>query len=69
MPAGFAQFGVAHMTSISAVGSHIVCRVDGVTALDFNDSRFPSGSAGLRSWDGNLTVGFMNAQVLSGGAP
>ena len=69
MPAGYAQFGVAHMTSISAVGSHIVCKVDGVTVLDFNDSSFPSGGAGLRSWDGNLTVGFMNAQVLSSGAP
>jgi hypothetical protein len=65
MPAGYAQYGVAHMTSVSADGSHIVCKVDGVTVLDFNNSTFASGCAGLRSWDGNVTVGFMGAQVLS----
>jgi hypothetical protein len=65
MPAAYAQFGTAHMTTISAAGSHIVCKVDGVTVLDFNDSTFASGCAGLRSWDGNVTVGFMGAQVVS----
>jgi len=67
MPAAYAKFGTAHMTTISAVGSHIVCKVDGVTVLDFNNSTFASGCAGLRSWDGNVTVGFMGAQVVSDG--
>ena len=46
------HYGTAHAITINAVGSHIVCKVDGVTVLDFTDSTFPSGSAGLRGWDG-----------------
>ena len=40
--------------------------MNGVTVLDFADSTFPSGSAGLRSWDGNATVGFISAKALDG---
>jgi hypothetical protein len=65
MPAGFTIYGVPHATTISAVGSHIVCKVDGVTVLDFADGTFASGSAGLRSW-GNSTVGFLGASSLAG---
>ena len=66
MPAGYATYGTSHDITISAVGSHIVIKVDGVTFLDFNDSTFASGSAGLRSWDGNATVGFIGAKALDG---
>ena len=65
MPAGFNVYGAPHATTISAVGDHIVCKVDGVTVLDFTDSTFTSGSAGLRSW-GNSTVGFLSASSLAG---
>ena len=69
MPAGFSIYGTPHATTISAVGSHIVVKVDGVVVLDFNDSTFTSGSAGLRSWYGT-TVGFIGAKALgSGGIP
>jgi type II secretion system protein G len=43
MPAGF-NLTAQHDISISAVGSHIVIKVDGVTALDFVGSTFPLGS-------------------------
>jgi type II secretion system protein G len=65
MASGFNVYGAPHATTVSAVGSHIVCKVDGVTVLDFNDSTFPSGSAGLRTW-GNSTVGFLSASSLAG---
>ena len=66
MPSGYSKYGTSHATTINAVGSHIVVQVDGVTVLDFNDSTFASGSAGLRSWDGNATVGFLSAKALDG---
>ena len=66
MSSGYSIYGTPHDVTISAVGSHIVIKVDGATVLDFNDSTFASGSAGLRSWDGNTTVGFLDAQALSG---
>ena len=69
LPAGFATYGTAHTTTISAVGDHMVIKVDGVTVLDFNDSTFKTGSAGVRSWDGNSSVGFISAKAAgSGGA-
>ena len=49
------------------MGSHIVIEVDGVTMLDFYDSSFASGSAGLRSWGGSQ-VSFLDAKVLDGRA-
>jgi len=67
IPAGFGTYGVAHALTIDAVGDHFTCKVDGVTVLDFTDSTYKTGSAGLRSWDGNSTVGFLSAQALSGG--
>jgi prepilin-type N-terminal cleavage/methylation domain-containing protein len=65
MPPGFSIYGTPHAISISAVGSHIVVQADGVTVLDFIDSTFASGSAGLRSW-GSSSVGFLSAKALSG---
>ena len=66
MPTGYSKYGTPHDITISAVGSHIVIKVDGVTVLDFTDTTFPSGGAGLRSWDGSATVGFINAKALDG---
>jgi len=65
MPAGFNIYGATHAISISAVGSHMVIKVDGASTLDFNDSTFASGGAGLRSW-GSSAVSFMSAKALSG---
>ena len=65
MPAGFPIYGVAHDVSVSAVGTHIVCKVDGKTVLDFNDSTFSSGGTGLRSW-GGASVSFASVQALAG---
>lgn len=67
MPPGFSVYGTPHDISISAVGDHIICKVDGVVVLDFHDSTFASGGAGLRSWDGNATVGFISAKALDDG--
>jgi prepilin-type N-terminal cleavage/methylation domain-containing protein len=67
MPAGFSIYGVAHDVSVSAVGTHIVCKVDGKTVLDFNDSTFSSGGTGLRSW-GGASVSFASVKALSGAA-
>jgi hypothetical protein len=53
MPSGFSVIGTPHAISISAVGSHIVIKVDGATVLDFTDSTFTSRSAGLRTWGSN----------------
>lgn len=67
MPAGYAKYNTPHTTSVSAVGNHIVCKVDGVTVIDYTDTTSPflSGSAGLRSWS-NSNVAFSGAQVQSG---
>jgi len=67
IPAGFATYGTAHTTTVSAVGDHIVIKMDGVTVLDFHDTTYTSGSAGVRSWDGNSTVGFISAQAAGNG--
>lgn len=65
MPADFKVYDATHVITIDAVGSHIVCKVDGVTVLDFKDETFKSGGAGLRAW-GKSTVGFLSATALSG---
>lgn len=65
IPAGFSIYGTPHDISVSAVGDHIVVKVDGVVVLDFRDSTFESGGAGLRSWYGT-TVGFISAKALGG---
>jgi type II secretion system protein G len=64
-PAGFSVYDASHAITISAVGSHIVCKVDGASMLDFNDTTFASGGAGLRSW-GSSAVSFMSAKALTG---
>jgi type II secretion system protein G len=66
MPSGF-DVGAEHEIKVRAVGDHHVCYVDGIAVLDFHDSTFLSGAAGLRSWDGNQTVGYISAQVLDNG--
>ena len=67
MPAGYAKYGTSHTSTVSAVGNHIVCQVDGVTMIDYTDTTNPflSGSAGLRSWS-NSNVAFSSAQVQGG---
>jgi prepilin-type N-terminal cleavage/methylation domain-containing protein len=67
MPAGYAKYGTSHTTSVSAVGNHIVCKVDGVTVIDYTDTSSPflTGSSGLRSWS-NSQVAFTSAQVQAG---
>ncbi len=55
-----------HDIRISAVGTHIMCFVDGVKVLDFNDSTYASGAAGLRAWYGSA-VSFLGAQASGGG--
>jgi type II secretion system protein G len=65
MPTGFPIYGVAHDVSVVTVGTHIVCKVDGNTVLDFNDSTFTSGGTGLRSW-GGASVSFAGVKALSG---
>ena len=67
MPAGYPIYGTPHDVSVSAVGDHIVCKVDGEVVLDFHDSTFASGSAGLRGWYGT-DVGFISAKALGGSA-
>ena len=49
MPAGF-QINMPHNVSVSIQGDHHVIKVDGITVFDFHDSRFSSGTVGLRSW-------------------
>jgi prepilin-type N-terminal cleavage/methylation domain-containing protein len=66
MPAGFSIYGTPHTTTINAVGNHIVIKVDGATVLDFTDSTFTSGSAGLRSWGAGTLPNFFAAKALSG---
>ncbi len=57
-----------HAYNVSAVGSHIVVTVDGASVLDFTDSAYAAGGAGLRAWYGS-NVSFISAQAQgSGGA-
>ena len=41
-----------HDISVAVKGDHHVISVDGVIILDFHDSTFTSGMAGLRGWSG-----------------
>jgi type II secretion system protein G len=66
MPSGF-NVSDQHEIKIKAVGDHHVVYVDGAAMLAFHDSTYLSGAAGLRSWDGNQTVGYISAQVLGNG--
>ena len=51
-----------HDIRVSAVGDHMVITVDGASVLDFHDSTYASGSAGLRAWYGS-NVNFISAQA------
>ena len=62
MPAGF-QINSQHNISVSVQGDHQVIKVDGATVMDFHDSRFSSGTVGLRSW-GYSKVNFTDFKVL-----
>ena len=67
MPAGFAVAGTPHDIQINAVGDHFVIKVDGALVLDFKDSTFTSGSAGLRTWGPSTKVNFLAAKALGAG--
>jgi hypothetical protein len=64
MPTGYPIYGTAHKTTITAVGSHIVVKVDGVPVLDFVDSTYASGQSGMRAWYGS-DVGFNSVSAYS----
>ena len=66
MPSGFTVYGKPHDITISAEKDHIVIKVDGVIFLDFYDSTFPSGGAGLRTWGTDAKVNFFSAKALDG---
>lgn len=48
-----------HQVSVEVVGERQVIKVDGKTVLDFIDSTFKEGTAGLRSWS-NTKVEFQD---------
>ncbi len=64
MPPGYSIYGTSHKTTITAIGSHIVIKVDGVPVLDFVDSKYASGQAGMRAWY-NSNVGFKDVTVYN----
>jgi type IV pilus assembly protein PilA len=64
MPTGYPIYGTAHKTTITAIGSHIVVKVDGVPVLDFVDSTYASGQTGMRAWYGS-NVGFNSVSAYS----
>jgi prepilin-type N-terminal cleavage/methylation domain-containing protein len=64
MPAGFAAYGTGHDVQITAIGSRIVARIDGKVVLDFTDSTFASGQAGLRTWN-KSSAGFGSVSVYN----
>jgi hypothetical protein len=66
MPAGFDIYTTLHTLTVKVVGDHHMLYVDGDQVLDFHDSRYMTGAAGLRSWDGNRTVGFITVRALDG---
>jgi len=61
MPAGF-SLNTQHAISISVSGDKHIIKVDGKVVLDFNDSSFTSGQAGVRSWSSS-SVSFDNIVV------
>ena len=68
MPSGFPVYGAAHDVSVTAVGTHIVCTVDGAKVLDFNDSTFTSGGIGLRAWGSSAASFSAVASAAAGGS-
>jgi prepilin-type N-terminal cleavage/methylation domain-containing protein len=57
MPKGFPIYNQSHDIIITVRGDRQIISIDGQTILDFRDSAFSSGTAGLRSW-GNSNVVF-----------
>jgi prepilin-type N-terminal cleavage/methylation domain-containing protein len=55
MPAGF-NLNAQHQISVKVVGTQQYMMVDGVVVLQFQDSTFTSGTAGLRSWSNTQAV-------------
>lgn len=49
-PAGF-DVNASHAIEITVEGSRQVMKVDGTTVMDFSDSTYLSGSAGVRTWN------------------
>ena len=45
----------------------MVIKMDGVSVLDFHDTTFTTGGAGVRWWDGNSSVGFISAKAAGSG--
>lgn len=62
MPAGFDIYGTDHKIEITVTGTTHVITVDGTPVLDFQDSTFDQGSAGLRTW-ARSTASFDDLQV------
>ncbi len=62
MPPGYSVYSATHHTTITAIGDHIVIKVDGVPVLDFNDKTYSSGQVGVRSW-GASSVGLGDISV------
>lgn len=62
IPKGFPIYNQSHEISITVQGDQHTIQIDGQTVLNFKDSTFTSGMAGLRSWSGSQ-VSFDNATV------
>ncbi|HOV89995.1 MAG TPA: prepilin-type N-terminal cleavage/methylation domain-containing protein [Syntrophorhabdaceae bacterium] len=63
MPQGFPIYNQSHEISITVQGSNHLIKIDGQTIMNFTDTTFEAGMAGLRSWS-NSKVSFDNAVVL-----
>jgi len=66
MPTGFSIYNASHEITVSVSGDRHIIKVDGVSVLDFIDSSFTSGQAGVRSWSSgsiNNSVSFDNMEV------
>ena len=61
MPPGF-PVNAQHDISVSVQGDHHVIKVDGAIVLDFYDSKFSSGTVGLRTWN-HSNVNFTDFNV------
>jgi len=61
IPAGF-QVNGQHGVLVKTQGSLHTIKVDGNTVLEFHDSQYSSGMAGLRSW-ANSKVNFTRFSV------
>ena len=66
MPSGFSVYNSSHEIDISISGDKHIIKVDGSVVLDFNDSSFTTGQAGVRSWstiNTDNTVSFDNIEI------